>query len=430
MSFEKNFCPSPWFHTSINNTGAYEFCRWATKQDRTQGKNIRDQDPITWFQQGMAPVRKSMLDGVSVPGCRECDLVDTHGKVSGRQRQRLKIGINPSNFEKSLLSSPWIDELRHSLERDGHSDLIPRDWQINLGNFCNSACLFCTPYSSSRLASEFKKIGLIDKMPDANWCEDPNLLNEFVNMLSQSPKLCYLHFIGGETLITPAFQTILQALVNNGLSEKISIGFTTNLTTWNQSVINLLSQFKEVNLGMSIECIHPLNDYIRYGGTIDTTMKLLNRWVDLARQLGWLVQLRITPTVFSIWHLDTVYEYAFQNQLAVESCNFLEEPAYMRPSVLPRDFRDVVIKKLQNWVACHTLDNFNGRVINTRDPNVFHQQIIEDIKSYVNYLQTQPDESDRLSDLVKYIKTMEKNRGNSIISYLPEYEKLLRPAGY
>ena len=99
MSFEKNFCPSPWFHMRINNDGRYEYCRWATKHDRTQEKNIRDTDPIIWFQNGMKPARQAMLDGVPIPGCSECDLVDTYDKVSGRQRQRLKIGLDPLNFE-------------------------------------------------------------------------------------------------------------------------------------------------------------------------------------------------------------------------------------------------------------------------------------------------------------------------------------------
>lgn len=430
MSFEKNFCPSPWFHMRINNAGQYEYCRWASKIDRNLQPGIKEISPIEWFQSSMTNIRQDMSSGKSLPGCRECHVMEQHGKISGRLRQLLKVGVTADNFHKSLASSPWIDEFYKTIQDNGHTDQWPQDWQIDLGNFCNSACLFCTPHSSSRLASEFKKIGFIDRIPKSSWCEDPNLLDEFVDVLAQSPKLCYLHFIGGETLITPAFKKILQALVDNGLSGQISIGFTTNLTTWDQSVVDLLSQFKEVNLGMSIECIHPLNDYLRYGGEINTTIKLLDRWVDIARQLGWLIQLRITPTVFSVWHLDTVYDYAWRNQLAVESCNFLEEPAHMRPSVLPQEIRKIVIEKLNHWISCHATEPRLHHVVNTRDPNVFHQQIIEDAKSYINYLETQPDESTRLPDLVRYIRIMEKNRGNSILNYLPEYESTLRSAGY
>ena len=68
--------------------------------------------------------------------------------------------------------------------------------------------------------------------------------------------------------------------------------------------------------------------------------------------------------------------------------------------------------------------------MNIRDPNVAQQQIVQDLQSYVNYLKNEPDESHRLPDLVQYLKKLESNRGNSVLTYLPEYEELFRTAGY
>jgi sulfatase maturation enzyme AslB (radical SAM superfamily) len=414
----------------INNSGHYEYCRWANNIDRNSDPGIQDMHPVEWFQNGMRSIRQSMLSGQSYSGCTHCHAMETHGKVSGRLRQLLKIGVVSEEFDKSLSSSPWVPEFKATLSQNGVTNQWPQDWQIDLGNYCNSACLFCTPHSSSRLATEFHKLALIKSVPAANWCDQPENLEKFMRALAESPKLSYLHFIGGETLITPAFEKILEMLVQQGLSSNISIGLTTNLTVWNQPVIDLLCQFKTVNLGMSIECFHPLNDYVRYGSDLDISTKLLAKWVDLARKQDWFTQLRVTPTVFSIWHLDTVYDYAYEHTLAVESCNFLERPDHMRVSVLPRDLRTTVIKKLQNWINDHMVTTTVPRVVNTRDPNTCHQQILEDIQSYINYLETQPDESYLLPDLVRYIKTMEQNRKNSILNYLPEYETVLRSAGY
>jgi len=69
-------------------------------------------------------------------------------------------------------------------------------------------------------------------------------------------------------------------------------------------------------------------------------------------------------------------------------------------------------------------------VINIRDPNVSQQQNYQDLQSYVNYLENMPDESNQLPDLVKFLKQLEASRGNSILTYLPEYEELFRSAGY
>lgn len=412
----------------INNAGGYEYCRWATKNDRVNLPNIKDQHPIHWFQSGMQDLRKSMLDGKPLAGCGQCYQVDQHGKVSGRQRQLLKIGVTQQEFHKTMLSSPWLEEFKKTPSADRTSQL-PQDWQIDLGNFCNSACIFCTPFSSSRLAAEFKKLGLIETLPPNSWCDDPESLKVFIETLEQSPHLAYLHFIGGETLITPAFKTILQALVSNGLSSRVSIGFTTNLTVWDQSTVDLLCKFKEINLGLSIECIHALNDYVRYGGKLDKTMDLLERWLAVADEHNWLTQLRITPTVLSIWHLDTIYEYARHRKVSVESCNFLNDPEFMKPSVLPQEYRSRVLDKLKNCLAQYPKCD-DRPVVNSRDPNNTINQNRLDVQSYINYLESEPDENHRLPQLVAYLKKLESNRGNSILDYLPEYEQLLRSAGY
>jgi hypothetical protein len=429
VNFRQNFCPSPWLHTRINNTGNYEYCRWAQIPDRQLSPGITELSPVQWFQKNMSQTRQAMLAGEEIPGCRECHQMEKYGKISGRQRQLLKIGVTVDDFEKTMLSSPWLSTFEHSLHNQGNTSQLPQDWQIDLGNFCNSACVFCTPYSSSRIASEFKKIGLIDQMPPRAWCNDPQQLDSFIAVLKQSPSIAYLHFIGGETLITPAFGTIMQELVQANIASKTSIGFTTNLTCWNQQLIDLMKQFHQVNLGMSVECLHPLNDYVRYGSKIQQVKTTMDQWIKLAHQQNWLIQLRITPTVLSIWHLDTIYKFAFDHGIAVESCNFLHEPEFMRPSVLPADWRNKVIHKLQSWIdSCHAAEL--STVINTRNPNFAHQQVIEDATSYVNYLQHQPDESYRLPDLVKYLQTLDQSRKNNLLDYLPEYEQLLRPVGY
>lgn len=429
MSLKDTFCPSPWFHTRINNSGHYEYCRWAVKDARQNLPSIKSQSPVYWFQYGQSPVREQFLNGEQPAGCSECYKMEQHGKVSGRQRQLLKIGVTVEDFEKTMLSSPWIKELQSSKKRHGDTDQLPQDWQIDLGNYCNSACLFCDPHSSSKLAAEFRKIGLIKQMPPEAWVDDPASLSMFIETLERTPRLAYLHFIGGETLITPAFKKILQALVDNNLCQQVTIGFTTNLTTWDNETVKLLCEFREVNLGMSVECLHPVNDYVRYGSNLATVERMMKRWIDIGRQHGWLMQLRITPTVLTIEHLDTVYEFARQEGLAVESCNFLNEPAHMRPTVLTAEQRRPAIDKLQTWINSQNIV-ISDKIINTRNPQHVVQQVVQDAQSYVDYLKNSEDESHRLPDLIKYLKTMEQSRGNCVLDYLPEYENIFRSAGY
>lgn len=421
MSLNKNFCPSPWFHMRITNNGGMTYCRWADKN--ITEVNIRDVDPQSFFQQHMAGVRTTMLQGEPVEGCNTCYQMETHNKVSGRQKQLLKIGVRVEQFEKTMASSPWVSALASEKFTQW-----PQDWQIDLGNHCNSACIFCHPNASSRLATEWKRIGFIDQLPAPNWTDDPVLVNQFIAILEASPHIQYLHFIGGETLITPAFQTILEALIKSGLNHTATIGLTTNLITWNQPVVDLLSQFAGVNLGMSIESFDSVNDYVRWPATIPKIHQYLDQWIAIARDHNWLMQLRTTPTVLTIDSLLSVYQYAWDRSMAIESCNFLDQPECMRPSVLPLSHRGPIIDRMESWIAEHGTNS--KTIVNTRDPSVARQQIVQDLQSYVNYLKRESDESFRLPELMTYLKRIETSRGNSILTHLPQYEELFRTAGY
>jgi len=416
----------------ITNSGTYEPCRWMVKDGTTRvnfDRSIHKITPLTYFQTHMSGLRTQMLQGHDPAMCTSCRVMEQHDKPSGRQRQLLKTGVLGQHFEKSLASSPLKSAFDHSLDTQGHTNRTVSDWQIDLGNYCNSACVFCHPESSSTLATEFKKLGIIDHMPPPSWCDDPDLLEQFIQDLVQSSDLYYLHFLGGETVITPGFKKILIALIDAGLADQITIGFTTNLTVWPDQVVALLKQFQQVHLGMSIETLTAVNDYVRYPSVLSRTQQLLDRWVELGKQQDWLMQLRTTPTCLTVHGLTTVYEYAWHHRISVESCNFIDQPEFFRISVLPKKQREQVSLDLKQWIESHEVKD-TDTVINTRNPSLARVQIVQDANSYLNYLDSSLDESHRFPDLVAYLKRLEHNRGNSIITYLPQYEDLFRSQGY
>ena len=416
----------------INNSGTYESCRWQNKTVNSRFNvehNIRNQTPLTYFQKTMSGVRQQFLDGHAPGMCKDCYSMEQHGKVSGRQRQLLKVGIRETMFEKTLAGSPLRSDLDYSDQNQGHTSRTVSDWQIDLGNYCNSACVFCGPESSSRMATELLQLGIIDKVVPGTWCEDSELLAKFVKDLQACDHLHYLHFIGGETLITPGFEKILTALIDCGIAEKTTIGFTTNLTVWQDSIVDLLAQFNNVNLGMSIETFTHLNDYVRWPSNLNQVSAHLDHWIEVAKKYNWLTQLRITPSILTLHDIHTVYEYAWQRNIAVESCNFIDRPEHMRISVLPPEQRVWARQNLSNWIDQHQTAN-TDTIVNTRDPSRAQDQIIQDAQSYLTYIDNAGDESHRLTDLIKYLKRLEHSRGNSIVTYLPEYETLFRSAGY
>jgi len=434
MSLQKYFCSSPWLHMRIESDGSLQYCRWMNRNKINQNNkeyNIREITIENYFQTILSNIRKNMLNGEKIRSCTACFEMEEQNKISGRQKQLLKTGINIKEFDETFRSSTYFNEFKKSFNKNGDTELLPQDWQIDLGNFCNSACIFCSPRSSSKLATEYKKLGLISQLPKKNWADDPKLLEKFIELLSKSKKITYLHFLGGETMITPGFKKILKKLIDIGMNQTVSIGFTTNLTVWDQEVVDLLIQYKEVNLGMSIECLHPVNDYLRWPSKINDVKIMLEKWLRVAARYRWLIQLRSTPTVFSIAHLKGLYEYAFEKNIGIESCNFLYNPEYMKISLLPKDIKNNIAKELLSWINSHKeyLTNENI-VVNTRDRKQIRKYILQDAMSYVNYLNNVPEESHLWTKLVEHIKKLESSRGNSILNYAPEYKKLLRDAGY
>lgn len=425
MSLEQTFCSSPWIHMKIASDGQMKYCRWSKTDHSTP--IIGATHPLTFFHEDMAPIRQAMLDGQPLPGCNDCYVMEKYGKVSGRQKQLLKTGITVTDFAKSCASSPFASEFEKSLQQ-GRTDLLPLDWQIDLGNHCNSACVFCRPESSSKLASEFYRIGFIDKLPVLNWTKDSSQIDLLIDLLSKTSGLAYLHFIGGETLITPGFKKILQALVKQDFRNKITLGFTTNLTVWDPEINQLLCEFKQVNLGMSIESMTRVNDYVRYPSDIQSVMETMHRWIDLCRVQDWIPTIRTTPTALTAGELLNIYKFALTNQVGIESCNFLDEPRMLRMSVLPSTIQEHISNQLKHWIQQQELNEV--MVINTRDPGHIQQSILQDAMSYVNYLDQCLDETHQLPAMIQYLKKLDQSRGNCVLDYLPEYEELFRSAGY
>ena len=124
-------------------SGELRYCRWMDDNKNPIASNLRQNNFIQYFQKEMSDLRAKMLRGEQIDSCGPCARMEEHNKVSGREKQLLKVGIKLDNFEKTFKSSTYYDEFKKSADTHGGTELWPQDWQIDLGNYCNSACIFC-----------------------------------------------------------------------------------------------------------------------------------------------------------------------------------------------------------------------------------------------------------------------------------------------
>ena len=427
------FCSSPWFHVRLTYNGDFQECRWF----RDQGQpplNIRNTSVMEFYNSDrMKRLRTEFLSGQTPTGCADCYYEDKFGKLSGRRRQLLKSGIT-DQFELQTCASPHYKHFQYSLENNGLADMQPVDLQIDLGNVCNSACIMCDPVSSSRLEQDYIKLHQIDpttfKQPDRyrSWTKDA--IDRFVTEIKRIP-VRYIHFLGGETLYDSAFYNICQALIDAGLSQNIIIGTTTNGTIYDQRVESLIKEFKEFHLGISIESVSHLNDYIRYPSNIGQVLSNMDQFLQLRSSSGLIVSLRITPNVFTAYELNRVFEYMINHNVIAESCNILSDPACLRIELMPDDIRQETIAKIKQVIDQHGLVR-TGQV-NIRNKSQVEQVVADTIIDYYNFMQSYsvPADADQYrQQLIRFIRGFEALRGNSILDYAPRYQDFLRHYGY
>lgn len=440
MPDKKIFCSSPWIHIKVGYVGRYWPCRWQSTLDPAKDNmNMRDTSLLEFFNSNrMNTFRADLLSDQPLSECSSCNYEDSFGKVSGRARQLFRNNISVESFDSDYEQSLDRPMFEYSRINSGHSLAYPRDLQVNLSNTCNSACIMCAPWISTRLAQDYKKLSKISPAlfvsPDKIncWADDPVLVDKFIHDLKELPSIDYLHLLGGETLYLESFYTICEALIEAGLSEKISLGTTTNLTVYSDRLENIIPKFNSFHIGLSIESVNHLNDYIRYPSEINSVLAIMNRFLKLRDKFPSIhLTLRITPNIFSIFYLDEVIQFMCDNNITGESCNILKYPPCLRIELIPDEIRVVVIDKIRKVIERNSL--VPEKVVDARNPNLIKQVISSVAFSYVDVLENMSfpvDGEQCRHDLVTFLSGFESIRNNSILDYAPEYESFLTTYGY
>ena len=195
----------------------------------------------------------------------------------------------------------------------------------------------------------------------------------------------------------------------------------------------MIKKFKTVNLGLSIESVTPLNNYIRWPADIEVVKNNIKKYIELRKDNNLHLSLRITPNVLSIYHLDQLIDWMIENDIMAESCNIMSDPAQLRTELLSDELRQHVLRKLNSVVLKHGLQRSKTAMINRRIQERSQEAITNVVFEYIDFIENykQPDNIiEQRKNLVKYLSAYENMRDNNILEYLPEYEKFLRSHGY
>jgi MoaA/NifB/PqqE/SkfB family radical SAM enzyme len=387
------FCNIPWVEVHINADGTYHTCGAQTNRisgtEEAKLYNVHAMTIPAWINsEHQRRARINKLNNVPEPACAMCYHEERLGSSSKRVKENLKSGIKETDFELTYIHSKDYPLFDYSARNRGLTDFArPTSYHLSLGNECNLACKMCGPTASSRLAVQMIKSGEYAGPARMNWTEDETAWNHVVDYICTTENLQFVHLIGGEPLMNPRFEQLIDSLLAAKKTD-IYLGFTTNGTMFNHNLMSKLSAFRHVDVGVSIECWGKLNDLVRQGSTTETVLDNIDQYLKYRRQAHIYVTLRAVPSALTVHTLDELYRWCITRELDVVT-NILVEPEYQQIAQLPKEIKQRLIAQYELWQHSEPAPADS----NPRDPTWFKQHIDNEIMAIIMALKQEPDKN-------------------------------------
>jgi sulfatase maturation enzyme AslB (radical SAM superfamily) len=138
-------------------------------------------------------------------------------------------------------------------------------------------------------------------------------------------------------------------MINNNKLD-ITLYYVTNGTLLTSNIIDKLTKFKRVVLGVSLDATHAVSDFLRFPSKWNELEKILY-YIDSVNKEGKLdVYFNHTFYNMNIFHLAETYSYCndkFKN-ISFHLGDFVETPKHMNSQNLPKQFKEKIAEKIKN----------------------------------------------------------------------------------
>ncbi len=193
--------------------------------------------------------------------------------------------------------------------------------------------------------------------------------------------------MGGETLITRRFEDFVDYMIARGRTD-LHFSFVTNGTTFNESLLNKLSQFKRVGIEVSIETTTEHNAYQRQGTDTEQVLKNIDRYLEYCNGDAITLTARPAISALTIGYYDTLLRYCIERKIIVKSL-WVSKPDFLNPVILPDAIRQEYISKDRKLIKDYKLDATDHRVdYNESDPNEIARIIASQADQCITMLTT------------------------------------------
>jgi MoaA/NifB/PqqE/SkfB family radical SAM enzyme len=428
------FCNTPWYEVHIYWDGSFGICCQENHKlhSNDQHYNIANMSMIEWFNS--EPVRqfRQKMQSDQLPSeCLRCHLEEQNRGNSRRLKSNQKsIIFTRQAFEESFVQSPGYEYFEHSRQNQGYTNTYPVDMHIDLGNFCNLACKMCNARASSTIASQHVRWGIQQdrKYLGTDWTADKSVWNSFKQQLIEIPGLNNIHFMGGETLLTPRFENLVDWLIENQRFD-LCLSFVTNGTVFKPELIDKLIKFRRVGLEISIESTTQHNSYVRQGTNTSQVLENIEKYRSYCNNDSITTTLRTAPSLLTVGSYVELLNYAMTHKLLIKS-NLCHDPDFLRIENLPHTVKVIYKEKILDFLS--QFDDRHKRDYNASNPWLFKEAIKEQAEMCLSSLEKpQPDNVDQLlQKLVNHCRRWDQVYNLNAKELYPELTEVWDKYGY
>lgn len=391
LNNNKAWCSLAWTHQFLDSTGRIKPCCRFTEKFRPKVNNLNSQEFLDIFYgDWMNEVRGKMLRGEKIPGCQRCYEEQESGKKTSLREiynKNFDLPVDKLvNFKKPKIR--WLE--------------------LAISNDCNLACRMCdSRYAYKWFDDELELYGKAIN-PKKYTKIDVNLLDPFLK------DLVHIKFTGGEPLITPGHYELMEKLIKHGYAQNIFLNYSTNCTIEpNRKLLEHWRYFKWVEFALSFDAIGAAAEYIRYPAAWPQIEETTRKFFQLHKYFKNKVGLRTTVSLLNIyelpemftWWIENYNRYYFTkiNNKSWINPTHLTYPKFLSITVLPKKYKEKVIKKLEFYSA-------KGK-------------IKDSVKYLIEYMNS-ADNSHLLKELEYYITKLDKLRNQNFYQVYPHYKGL------
>lgn len=329
-------CILPWLSLETSPLGNLRPCCLATDNitnDAGQDLTVNEVSLQQAFNSNyMRNLRKDFIHGCQPMTCKRCWDEEAVGRTSKR--------INSWNRLKHLTGD--ID-----FTTDTAHNLLFLD--LKLGNICNLKCRICGSFSSSKWAQEELKIypnnvQSRDNLTRGRWPQTSKLFWD--NLQDILANVRYMEFTGGEPFLINEHFQLLNTAITLDCAKNIELHYNTNATVVPAAGPLLWSQFKSVEIAVSIDDIGNRFEYQRYGAVWQETLLNLAALKRLrAVQENITLQICITVNVQNIYYLDELVYWVAEQGFDYVYFNMLHDAWYFNICSLTQPAKNLINDK-------------------------------------------------------------------------------------